>query len=258
MILGKPLRVVLLVLLAVTPCSAQPWDASALIVWKDESHRVALFVPAEMLLSENVSASTEEAFLQLPFDPETKKALSRAWAQAKQRSVAGPFQLRLPPGFEPSLLPGGSGLEWPWETLLEAPVVVLGRVVRTAPGLSAFGPMAVAQRVFIEVDERLVNVGSVATTPLSFLQTGGTLRLGQVELANGWNGDSSRTLKVGDRVLLSGWLYQGSTAFLMSSSTFRVDGEELNAVGFSSKVLASPLTLAEVRARLVGTSGAKP
>jgi hypothetical protein len=258
MLLGKALLTTTLAVLAVAPSSAQPWESSELILWKDESRREALFVPAEMLPQEESVVPIDQAILRLPLNAEMKKELARSLGQARQRSGTGQARLSLPQGLDSSLKLQASAAESLLATLLEAPVVIRGRVVQVVPGLSALGSLGVAQRVFVEVDERLVGTGIGPRSTLSTVQLGGTLRLGGVELVNSSDDGSAPSFKLGDRVLISGWMYQGSTTFLMTSSGFQVEGDQLKAVGYSSK--SSPLTLGlqQVRARLAGIAGANP
>jgi hypothetical protein len=184
MLLGKALLVAALAFLAVAPCSAQPWEPSALIVWMDDSRQEAFFVPQSMLpqASTALGGSLDRRVIPMRSSPLRSLEL---WVDRVQKQRLKGFS--------------GDCIEWGLDSHTENPsrnrlslidfaagfpATFTGKVLSKEAGLIDAGSIRVGHRVEVEVRE-IVHDTSGLLAPgevVNFVQIGGTVHVAGIPL----------------------------------------------------------------------------
>jgi hypothetical protein len=231
---------------------AQPWDPESLIVWKDERREVAVFVPAPLLLASVARNPGDFTLDGVPMDPELRRGFTGYVKRATRGMAFGArrFYLRGESMCEEGELTDPSTfLAW----LRDAPLVVLGRVVATQPGLSTYGPIVVVSRQFLEVEKVLSGEGAQVGEVISFLQPGGRLDLVEIELLNA--PDDGRAAEVGERLVMAGRRSLNTAGFWLPTAVLEISDASVKAPRCVDGGGKAAWSLEELRANLNKSKG---
>lgn len=202
---AKPLCAVALAalaLLAVTPCLAQPWDPSALIVWLDDRHQEALFVPQSMLPQQSTALGGTLDRSAIPMRSSPLRSLELYVDRVQKQRLKG--------------FPGEC-IEWGLDSYPDDPerqrislvdvasrypATFTGRVRAVEVGLIDAGSIVVGSRVDVEVQE-VVRDTSGRLSPgrvVNFFQAGGSVEVAGIRLCMDPRG--AIDFKIGDTALI--------------------------------------------------------